>query len=763
MPEKAPRQLFAALGATAILLGDSVWAQDGVAGLELEEVVVAARRTQENLQEVPIAVTVVGSQALESRQMRNLFDLDKAVPGITVCCNEATVGFGQGLSFVRGVRGVLTYLGDVPINFSSSAAYFDAENVQVLKGPQGTLFGLSTNGGAIVIAPQKPTEDFGGYAEIGFGDYGRREATGVINLPVIAEKLLVRLAATYQKRDGYIRAVAEDIDLNNEDFKIVRMVATWRPSDRFENELLVNYYDSDSRPVWFVDVLPGRPSNLKDPSLTTLIYGDVARQYFAQQAALGPYKIPYTGFSDDTPGPYSKVKQWNVNDVITLKINDQLTLKNIFGYQRVSNLTYVSLIGFPIVNFPVDVLPNGTIVGPPKAAGATSDPPGPLVQYTDEVQLQGSLFDDKLKFTLGSFNAWNDTKRNDAIVYKQTFGGIGGTSGRAKSETHAVYAQGTYNLSGVAEGLSVTAGYRYSWDRLHRTINSFSAQGALVSAVDRRAKFSSPGYTVQLQYQATPSVMLFVNNSKGYSRGGFNNQSGLPPSLTQFEPETLNNFEGGIKSEFNLGNVPVRANLSAYYGKNDQMQLAVPQTFIDANTGEQKFESITQNAASGHIYGFEGDFAIAPLESLTLAFAMAYSRGKFDDYVSNGVDVSASKFILTPKFKYTANATYRLPVPATWGSVSLSAAYAHQSSTPVQLTVNPAPEDTIPSFHTLDLSAAWDDAFGMAGLRVMGYWNNVTKTVYSSGFTPGWDSLGWSGITPQLPRMYGVRIRYSFD
>ncbi|MGE0543920.1 MAG: hypothetical protein AB7R89_27455, partial [Dehalococcoidia bacterium] len=119
--------------------------------------------------------------------------------------------------------------------------------------------------------------------------------------------------------------------------------------------------------------------------------------------------------------------------------------------------------------------------------------------------------------------------------------------------------------------------------------------------------------------------------------------------------------------------------------------------------------------------------------------------------------------ILTPKFKYTANATYRLPVPATWGSVSLSAAYAHQSSTPVQLTVNPAPEDTIPSFHTLDLSAAWDDAFGMAGLRVMGYWNNVTKTVYSSGFTPGWDSLGWSGITPQLPRMYGVRIRYSFD
>lgn len=728
---------------------------------QLEELVVTARRTDENRQRVPIAVTVVGADALETQQMRNLFDLDKAVPGITICCNEATVGFGQGLSYVRGVRGILTYLGDVPINYSSSAAYFDAANVQVLKGPQGTLFGLSTNGGAIVVAPHKPTETLEGYAEIGFGDYGRREATGVLNLPV-NDQLLLRFAATSQKRDGYIHAVQENIDLNNEDYQIARAIATLRVSERFENELLINYYQSDTKPAWFVDALPGRASNLREGSLITTIYGDVAREYFAEQAALGPYKIPYTGFDSNTRGPYSKVEQWNVTDTAIFEINDRFTLKNILGYQRVSNLTYVSLLGFPVVNFPVDVLPNGTIVGPPQAAGATSDPPGPLVQFSEELQLQGKLLDDRLRLTIGSFNAWNDTKRNDAIVYKQTFGGIGGTSGKAESKTNSVYAQGTYDFSSV-EGLSFTAGYRYSWDHLERTINSFAADGALLSEVERDAKFSSPSYTLQLQYQLNPLTMLFFNNSKGYSRGGFNNQAGLPLSLAQFSPETLDNFEAGIKSQFDIAGKPVRANVSAYYGKNDQMQLAVPQTFFDAITGEQKFESLTQNAANGHIYGVEGEFAIAPWHSLTLSTAMAYSKGKFDEYVSNGVDVSDSQFILTPKFKYTINVDYQLPVPASWGELSLNAAYAHQSSTPVQLTVNPAPEDTIPSFETLDLNAVWDDAFGKSGLRVLAYYNNVTQEVYSSGFTPGWDSLGFSGITPQLPRMFGIRLRYNFQ
>lgn len=761
-----PGALLGSMAAGAIsLCADGAIAQESANATadepQLEELVVTARRTDENRQRVPIAVTVVGADALETRQMRNLFDLDKAVPGITICCNEATVGFGQGLSYVRGVRGILTYLGDVPINYSSSAAYFDAANVQVLKGPQGTLFGLSTNGGAIVVSPQKPTETLEGYAEIGFGDFGRREATGVLNVPV-NDNLLLRFSATTQKRDGYIHAVQENIDLNNEDFQIARAIATLRVGERFDNELLINYYQSDTKPAWFVDVLPGRASNLREGSLITAIYGDVARQYFAEQEALGPYKIPSTGFDSTTRGPYSEVEQWNVTDTATLRINDQFTLKNILGYQRVSNLTYVSLLGFPVVNFPVDVLPDGTIVGPPKAAGATSDPPGPLTQFSEEIQLQGKLLEDRLTLTVGSFNAWNDSKRDDAIVYKQTFGGIGGTSGKAESKTNSVYAQGTYDLSAAVEGLSFTAGYRYSWDHLERTINSFGADGALLSEVVRDAKFSAPSYTLQLQYQVNERTMLFFNNSKGYSRGGFNNQTGLPLSLAQFEPETLDNFEAGIKSQFEIAGKPVRANVSAYYGKNDQMQLAVPQTFIDANTGEQKFESITQNAANGHIYGVEGEFAIAPSRSLTLSTAMAYSIGRFDEYVSNGVDVSDSEFILTPELKYTVNINYDLPVPASWGELSFNVAFAHQSSTPVQLTVNPAPEDSIPAFETLDLNAEWDGAFGKTGLRLLAYWNNVTQEVYSSGFTPGWDSLGFSGITPQLPRMFGLRVRYGF-
>jgi iron complex outermembrane receptor protein len=702
------------------------------AGTMLEEIVVTARRREENLQSVPIAITAFTPEALQKNDIRNVADLEQAVPGLALCCQNNAVQFG----WLRGVPGVLGYFGEVNTPLNGSALYFDLGNVQVLKGPQGTLFGVSTNGGAILYQPKRPVNNVEGYVQATLGDYGRRQLEGVLNIPVVDDKFLLRVGATTTKVDGFIHDPVQNKDLADEDYWVARVSATAKLTDRLENYFVINYYKTHTNNIplgVLAEVNPAGPARFVFANLDALL---------AQQRALGFYTIPGTSTAG---GTFYRNTQWNIVDNLTYELTDDLTLKNIFGYVGSKTFARNDLDALPVPILDTQV------------QGSTKMPIAP--EYTEELQLQGKLFD-KLTLTVGAFNRWaKNTPTTGGILYLNVFGNVFGTLTKAKARTHALYAQGTYDLDRLLPGLSFTGGIRYSWDHRSQDVTNLVPPGINIGRTQNSASWRSPSYTLGVNYQATPDVMLFVTNSKGYSSGGFNPTA--PAIYQKFDPETLNNIEAGIKADWNILGMRARTNISGFYGFYDNIQVSVTQT-VQTPAGPT-IAVVTQNAATGHIKGLEVEATLIPFDALEVSGNLSLVKAKYDRYISNGVDVSGTPFIQTPNRKFGVRGTFHVPVDAAVGAVSITADYTHQYRLLSTSRLQPTPFDYGPGVTNLNVSIDWNDIMGRQGLDAQLFAHNVTKNHWYHGTLGTYDTLGVLGIGVAPPRMWGVRLRYSFE
>lgn len=726
MAQRLSRKLVG-ISALALLPFTPALAQSGSG---LEEIVVTARRVEENIQSVPIAITALTPKVLEQKDIRTAYDLEKSVPGLSLCCFRNNSGFG----WIRGVPGVVGYFAEIPTSLSGNATYFDLANVQVLKGPQGTLFGLSTNGGAIVLTPAKPSEKVEGHAQVALGDYGRFQGEAVVNVPIVADKVLLRLGASVTKIDGYIYDPTQKADLANENYKVFRGGLTIRPTETIENYLLVNYYQSDdnNNPL-------GVASLINPTGATRAIFGAATVDaLFAQQLREGKYRIP--GISSN--GTFSHVKQWNIADHLSWELSDNLTVRNILGYQasKIFQRNDLDALPLPIID---------TGVG-------NSVAPGFAPEWTEELQLQGKAFDNKLTVTAGSFNRW--TQNSAAPNYNAIFGGLNGTVTKNKGKTNALYAQGTYDLGAVVEGLSFTAGFRYSWEKRQSNTTNLTGAGIAVAYSADSAKWKSPSYTLSLAYQATDDVLLYVTNSKGFSSGGFNGTA--PQPLRVFNPETLSNVEVGIKADWMLGTVPLRTNVSGYYGFYSDIQVPIT-SIVQTPTGPQ-LSVVTQNAATGHIEGIDAEATIIPVSGLEIGGNLALLRARYDKYISNGVDLSSTKFVFTPNYKYGINIRYTLPLDPKLGEISVSGDYVKQGEVVATARAQPQIWDMTPPNDNLNVNINWDNILGRDGLSGAIFIYNVTGNQSSPGQLGTYDTLGILGLGVAPPRMWGGRLRYRF-
>ncbi|MDB5396374.1 MAG: putative TonB-dependent receptor [Rhodospirillales bacterium] len=212
---------------------------------------VTARRKDEKLQSVPIAITAFSADQVQQRSINNIESLGSAVPSLTSYQEsrdeEGIIMRGQsgtGVSAQGQEPAITTYFAQVPFPTGDGVGpgrYFDLDSVQVLKGPQGTLFGRNSTGGAILFEPKRPTNNFEGYGQIQIGNYSDREFEGAINVPIVSDKLLVRIAGTFAERDGFTYNAATKQDLDNRDYWSGRAGVTFRPTDDIENYLV---YDS---------------------------------------------------------------------------------------------------------------------------------------------------------------------------------------------------------------------------------------------------------------------------------------------------------------------------------------------------------------------------------------------------------------------------------------------------------------------------------------------------------------------------------------
>jgi iron complex outermembrane recepter protein len=716
---------------------------------QLEEVIVTARRVSERVQDVPISVVDLNSTQLNYQGVNTANDLARVAPGLSImntAANTNTVTYsirGQGSTFGSG-PGVIPYFDEVA-NFSQ--AIFDVADVQVLKGPQGTLFGRNTSGGAVLFTPNMPTDTFNGYADVRAGNFGRADVEFGVGGPIIGDQLTFRLSGQSLNRAGYTSDGAAGINLDNENQQNIRGILKFRPNDSFDNTLLLQWtqQSENGNSAVLTTISPGPLEALLAPQL-------------AMQQAMGIRDV-----LGEFPYDIAFLKTYGAIDTANFKINDTFALKNIVSYLHTTSQRAWDL---DATDLPLLGVLNPT---------ATSE------QFTEELQARMHLGP-----VTGTFGYYFERvalpfQFGFVEVSPILFGAVpipGGVTAEAvgegsTSKSRAPYAQFDYK---IIPKLTLTAGIRYSTDDLSATptgsafINfpPLPALGDLPFAFTpgQERRFNAITWNAALDYAVDPDLNLYGHASKGYKQGGFNGTA--PPALQAFAPEFVIDYELGAKGHNEFGDGwKIRYNADAFYDHYTNIQRDENVTLPGGAVA-----TIIQNAAAGYIAGAEFQFAIEPSRYFQVSAAYTYLYAKYTSFDGGpGVgDVSASKFPNTPTSQFTLTPIVTLPFPDRFGTVTAQGTVYAQSRIATDAfnvpNGNPSvdldvPGASAPGYTRVDLRLQWQHIMSSqvsAGL----YAYNVLDRRYITGTDNQLNTFGIRSAVFAPPPFYGVEVRYEF-
>lgn len=541
-----PRHGVLVAGCSLLALATPAHAQDraepaqasaaGAASLD-GAIVVTARRREERLMDVPAAVTVVNAETLKAKGITAPTDLIHAVPSL----QQTSSGFGnstphfiirgqrQYLEFIQSDQSVGVYVDEVvvPRQQGLNSGLFDMANVQVLKGPQGTLFGKNQTGGAILFTSQAPQPDFGGFISATAGNYDARRFEGAINIP-LSDDLQVRLAGLMNRRDGYVHNVTDGRDYNDTHTNGWRVSVHYAPAGLpIENSLIVS--GSSQEEIGAITKLPpsyiGKPGNATlgyfvgksslftlfgnpaGDALTTAAIQSQARSYGKwESGGVSQYQLPNGNNVD--------IKTFSVTNKTELSLGDTTTLRNIFGYRYLNSYQSSNMggtAGFLLTPGTTVATVNASRLVAPLDANGVPQPAGNIVcgpqsgfdcvvagvfdsmnytkvrQVSEELTLVGKAFDTRLDYILGAYYFREHGEGATSNFTPLSVGSRMGTAqNRPSNESKAVFGQVTLH---VIDAIAVTAGLRQTWDRRKtdsRSVtivpNYYPVQGGLVPA-----------------------------------------------------------------------------------------------------------------------------------------------------------------------------------------------------------------------------------------------------------------------------------------
>lgn len=711
----------------------------------LGEVIVTARRQAEPLQDVPLAVTAFDETQLQELRISDRTALADQTPSLFSISGGYPREFayfalrGQGPAFGT-VPGVVTYFAEVPNLITIDGrvgTYFDLENVQVLAGPQGTLFGKNATGGNVLFEPRRPVDANEGYIRLESGNYRDRRVEGAFNVPMVDGKVLLRVAGDVGRRDGYTKDVGPYYpgrDYDNLNYDSVRVGLTIRPFDGFENYTVARYYNSDNHG-------PGTVLDAVNP----LFAAQIAQVFpgvndiLAAQQALGPRKVSYDLFE------FSKTKYWQAINQTTYDFAPSLRLKNIVSYSEFRNK-----YGY---DYDASPLP---LAGQSSTNIWTNAPNF----FTEELQLQGATADDAIKYVTGAYMdrlSWeNPSGIQDYTAFPiNVFVGTVPAYFSYRSHSEAVFGQATFDLghySPSLTGLSLTTGLRYTWEWTYA-----STMIVTPPAVTGSASFDYPSYNVTLDYDVTPNVHTYVAVRDAYKSGGVNGPVPDGSPFHTFPPEKLSDVEVGLKSQYSTDNFEIRANLAVYRGGYKDIQRTTPE---DVNG---VVLNVTRSAAEGRIQGAEFTGTLGTTFGLTLTGTYSYIDSKYTKVADASAEaiLAGAPFPYTPKQKYALGARYEKKAGSA-GTLVLSANYAHQSKVSTAQT-NQSFYNYLPAY---GLVTAGIDMTDIAGhpLDVGFFMSNATNVTKPVGVLDLYNAgpSGTAALTYTEPRMYGIRVGYRF-
>ncbi|MCP3732125.1 TonB-dependent receptor [Sphingomonas sp. MG17] len=715
------------------------------------EILVTAQRRAERIQDIPAAISALGSESLERAGIVSLDSVAPQVPSFYF----GSAGASRPQMYIRGIgtrsfdpgseSSIGVFVDDVYLGRAAGSfnALRDIERIEVLRGPQGTLYGRNTIGGAVNVISKAPTSDFTGDFEVGVSNYGGYEGVAAVGGPLTGDgSLKFRAAGWRSYRDGYLTNLTTGTTFQGVDNWGGRLRLTWEATPEFKIDLTAEY-GKDGNEAAFAGFGRGSGPTATTPANPSLVF-------FGRPGQV-PIAYPggrYEGYMTHDPSSDRDVQTY----IGRIEYDAGFaTLTSISAYRDQKLAEARDLDGTS-----VDALYHMT--------GEQTQ------QFTQEFRITSNptgpaSFEGALDWIIGGFYYHDDSARSDLYnvgVGSTAFALTGATQvqgifGNYKVKSYAAFGQFTWHIT---DALDFTVGARYTHDKKSaRQRGETTSPGVpLIPApfdVTNAADYSSFDPRFVLDYKISRDVSVYASFSRGFKSGGFQNAAISAAQANQlFNPEKITAYEVGFRSEW-LGR-RLKLNISAFQYDYQDLQVS---RFI--SRPGVPIINIISNAASSTVKGVDFELGLKPTDTLTFNFTYGYLDARYDDYIFDAAtNFSGTRMVRSPEHSINVNGEWRVPIgDRRWfslgGNYALLSTLYHEPGEGRQEFGGAAVLSREPGYGLLDLRASLEiDRF-----TVTAYVNNATKTYYRRTIL----AAGPTVIDyPGTPRVFGLRAAYRF-
>ena len=750
----------------------------------VSEVTVTAEFRATNVQATPLSITAVNAETLEARSQTSIQDVANQAPNVTLKPLGAAFGPALGAS-IRGIGqydfsfalepGVGMYVDDVYYSTLTGSIFdlLDLDRVEILRGPQGTLAGKNSIGGAIKLYSKKPNGQDGGYFEVTGGSYNRIDARGSADFTVVPDKLFVRIAGVTKNRDGYVDRIdygcshpgsgvasvasGTGCKLGTEGgqaYSGARADVRWIVNDKIEVNVIADATKDNS------EVQPSTVlyANNTAAALTALNHGQVYNCRFVPYGANScdpnkpnnPY-LTYSTFTDTTNAhgaysipPINTYTGYGVSGTVDWKLADHLTLTSISAFRYYKGDFAEDTDGSPL---DVELVMNHV----------------EHQQFSEEMRLNGGF--GQFEYTVGGF--WFSQRNKNSNRVDLAYAGLDFRGADpVPSTTKAAFANAVWHATSrfnISGGIRYTTENKdYSYVRIDPTDNAPAPVVGPLTGVTGTYSGDRFDYRVAADYHFTDDVMAYASTSTGFKGGGINPRPFVATQVQPFGPETLTAYEVGLKTT--ALDRRLRVNVSAFYNQYDNIQLTLlscPQ-FSPPIPGFPC--ALPQNAGNADVKGLEGEFEFHPVEHLTIDGSASYIDFKYTSInpLAGGPSSPAGVQInmvapYTPKVKWSVGAQYEIGM-GKWGSLTPRIDASYQDN--VFTNAVNGPNNRIAAYTLMNARATWRAGDGKweAALEI----TNLTNKLY---YTTLFDLSGLAGYVngqPGAPREFAFTVKRRF-
>lgn len=686
----------------------------------LDDVIVTARRTEENAQRTPLALSAFSGEQLERQGAQQVTDLQGSVPNLNLvqgrgssnATNIYIRGVGQPDALQTFDPAVGVYVDDVYYARIRGTQFdlLDLERVEVLRGPQGTLYGKNTIGGALKLVSRRPGQEFRARGSVAYGSYDMIDVQGAVSGP-ITDQLAFGISALHSERGGYVTNPVTDAEYNDKNTTAFRAALAWDPTDSLRIDLTADYSHDDA--------------GLNVGQATNTLVGFSGQTIVAVPSPLPEYNYE-TVVDPDLPNE-TRLESRGVALNIAYDLSDSLTLRSITAWRKLNTDDYIDF--------------DATAEEVSSALVAVDQD-----QFSQELQLNyesgpvtavGGLY--YLKENVDSHQeAYADDLLGAAFLNSGFLRTIDDT---LETTSKAAYANVSFS---VTDALRLSAGGRYTEEEKDywRTTSTFysllPAFNATYPFAPPVASFDDTSFMVSADYQVAENVMVYGRFAQGFKSGGYNGRANSAAEATRYDPETADTFEVGFKATGYDNRV--RMNVAAFTTDYKDFQARVSGIDVDPITNLPAPVLSIINAGSLDISGIEFEGAVALTPNLTIDAQIGLLNaeyGEFND--ARFVATGGSRAFQEPAFSPDLTARYGIEYVqnlASGGDVTWGAAARYRGrmalavdNTPVNSTVE-LPGMFQDDYWLFDARVAWNDASGRYTVGVYG--QNLSEEVYKT-------------------------------